>query len=72
MTPKTYWNLVQSLKTDSAISSGPALGIDSETWYEYFKKLNSVNISLMTDLQILINFYSTKIKLEHLLFLMQL
>ena len=40
--PKTYWNLVNSLKNENENSNSPEMGIDSTIWYEYFKKLNSV------------------------------
>ena len=40
--PKSYWNLVNSLKNENENTSKPETSIDAETWFEYFQKLNSV------------------------------
>lgn len=40
--PKTYWNLVNSLKEEQ--KSSPESSIDSDTWIDYFASLNSVNL----------------------------
>ena len=40
--PKTYWKLVNSLKEDSQ-SDSPEKSIESDTWYNYFENLNTVN-----------------------------
>ena len=40
--PKRYWTLVSSLKEDDDQTCSPELGIDSDSWYDYFKNLNSV------------------------------
>ena len=40
--PKTYWKLVNSLKNENENLKSPEMGIDSNTWYEYFQKLYSV------------------------------
>lgn len=39
--PKTYWNLVNTLKENPA--ENPESAIESDTWHEYFSALNSVN-----------------------------
>ena len=38
--PKTYWNLVNSLKDEQ--QSSPESSIDSDTWIDHFTSLNSV------------------------------
>ena len=40
--PKQYWKLVNSLKDVDNQTSGPELGIDSDSWSDYFQNLNSV------------------------------
>ena len=40
--PKTYWNLVNSLKAEQENSDGPELAIDTNTWYDHFRNLNTV------------------------------
>lgn len=40
--PKTYWNLVNSLKNENNETNGPESNIDTSTWYEYFQNLNSI------------------------------
>ena len=40
--PKTYWNLVNSLKKEQEQPNGPELTIDSNAWYDHFRNLNSV------------------------------
>lgn len=40
--PKAYWNLVNSLRREQDNSNGPELSIDTNTWYDHFKNLNSV------------------------------
>ena len=40
--PKQYWKLANSLKDDDNQTSGPELGIDSDSWSDYFQNLNSV------------------------------
>ena len=39
--PKAYWNLVNTLKKEQENPNGSVSAIDSNTWYDHFRNLNS-------------------------------
>ena len=57
--PKSYWNLVNSLKNETENTSRPETSIDADTWFEYFQKLNSVKTNFHDRLESLNQFLTS-------------